>query len=173
MDDWEMLDGRPSLGDPLVRVLTALRPALNRGLNESWPDTPLTPSQARLLRTLRLRPGISTVEAAEELREDRAFAEAVIAELEHLDLVSVSADAADPSSRSLRLTGRGRTRTIAWRLRTTELVDQALAELEPAERAAIALALPALDHLALAFDHHADLAPRGRHPRRPPRTSVA
>jgi DNA-binding MarR family transcriptional regulator len=172
MDEWETADCHPSLAEPLVQVLTALRPVLNRGLNESWPDTPLTPTQARLLRILRLRPGISTAEAAEELHEDPRFTDAAIGELERLELVYRAPDPTAESS-TVRLTGRGRTRTLAWRLRTTELVDHALAGLEPAERATIALALPALEHLALAFDHRADMRTRRRQAHRPPGASVS
>ena len=64
----------PSLGTPLDRVLSDLRPFVHRAVNERWPGMPLSPSQARLLRIVRMRPGIATADVPAELREDRVVA---------------------------------------------------------------------------------------------------
>ena len=53
MSTMELHAPRPSLGEPLHRVLAGLRPVLQRALTRSWPDTPLRPSQARLFRVVR------------------------------------------------------------------------------------------------------------------------
>ena len=78
MSTMELHAPRPSLGEPLHRVLAGLRPVLQRALTRSWPDTPLRPSQARLLRVVRLCPGISPERAAAELREDSTVAQDLI-----------------------------------------------------------------------------------------------
>ena len=58
-----------------------MRPFVHRAVNERWPGMPLSPSQARLLRIVRLRPGIATADVPAELREDRVVAATVIDEL--------------------------------------------------------------------------------------------
>jgi DNA-binding MarR family transcriptional regulator len=138
---------RSSLGTPLDRVLTELHPVLNRALNRSWPATPLTPSQARLLRVVRLRPGISTQELSQELREDHTFASVLVEQLVRLELLAEGPDPESPHVNAVRLTAQGQLRAHAWRMKSTETLDRALDDLTSQERAAIALALPALEHL--------------------------
>jgi DNA-binding MarR family transcriptional regulator len=139
---------RSSLGTPLNHVLSEIHPVLNRALNRSWPAAPLTPSQARLLRVVRLRPGISTGELPQELHEDPRFAKTLVDQLVRLDLLADGPDPEDPHRNALRLTAQGQLRTHAWRMKSTETLDRALDELTSQERAAIAVALPALEHLA-------------------------
>jgi hypothetical protein len=141
---------RPSLGEPLHRVLAGLRPVLQRALTRSWPDTPLRPSQARLLRVVRLCPGISPERAAVELREDSTVAQDLIAQLVALELLDTRRSR-DGTEHELRLTDRGLVRTVAWQDKQHEVLDRALDTLSAHERASIALALPALEHLALAL----------------------
>jgi DNA-binding MarR family transcriptional regulator len=147
---------RPSLGMPLQRVLSNLRPALHRAVTESWPDTPLSPSQARLLRIVRLRPGIAAPEIAQELREEPSVASATIEELVQRELLAREPDPDDRRAHRLRLTMRGRLRNRAWRGKSTEVLDRALDTLTPQERAAIAIAIPSLERLAdaVAAQHH-------------------
>ena len=49
---------------------------------------------------------------------------------------------------SLRLTLKGHLRAREWRGKSTEVLDHALDTLTPQERAAIAIAIPALERLA-------------------------
>ena len=150
MSTMELHAPRPSLGEPLHRVLDELRPVLQRALNRSWPDAPLRPSQARLLRVVRLCPGISPERVAVELREDSTLARELIEELVALELLDARRSR-DGAELELRLTNRGRVRTVAWRDKQHEVLDRALEALSAHERASIALALPALEHLALAL----------------------
>jgi DNA-binding MarR family transcriptional regulator len=150
MSTMELHAPRPSLGEPLHRVLDGLRPSLQRALTRSWPETPLSPSQARLLRVVRLCPGISPDRAAVELREDSTLAHELIGQLVALDLLDTRCPR-DGSEVELRLTRRGRVRTVAWHDNQRDLLDRALDTLSVHERAAIALALPALEHLAVAL----------------------
>ena len=78
----------PSLGTPLDRVLSDLRPVVHRVVDERWPGMPLSPSQARLLRIVRLRPGIASTDVPSELREDPIVAATVIEELVHEELLT-------------------------------------------------------------------------------------
>jgi hypothetical protein len=147
MSTVELHTPRPSLGEPLHRVLDGLRPVLQQALTRSWPETPLSPSQSRLLRVVRLCPGISPDGAAVELREDLTFAQELIAQLVALELLDTRRSRSG-NEIELRLTHRGRVRTVAWQDKQSELLDRALDTLSAHERAAIALALPALEHLA-------------------------
>src|SRR4051812_46791483 len=137
----------PSLGVPLDRVLRNLRPVVHRAVDERWPGTPLSPSQARLVRIVRLRPGIATAEVPAELREDPIVAATVIEELVQEELLACAFDP-DDQVHSLRLTLKGHLRAREWRGKSTEVLDLALDALTPQERAAIAIAIPALEHLA-------------------------
>jgi hypothetical protein len=140
----------PSLGTPLDRVLSDLRPVVHRAVNERWPGMPLSPSQARLLRIVRLRPGIASADVPAELREDPIVAATVVEELVHEELLTCEPDPED-HVHSLRLTLKGHLRAREWRGRSTEVLDHALDTLTPQERAAIAIAIPALERLADAL----------------------
>ena len=150
MSTMELPASRRSLGAPLHRVLNGLRPVMQRALTRSWPETPLSPSQARVLRVVRLCPGISTRSVATELREDPTFAAAVATELVAMGLLEARRSG-ELDDVGLRLTHRGRVRTVAWVDNGRAVLDRALATLSQQDRAAIALALPALEHLAAAL----------------------
>ena len=147
MSTMELPASRRSLGAPLHRVLNGLRPVMHRALTRSWPETALSPSQARVLRIVRLCPGISTLDLATELREDPTLAAAIAAELIAMDLLEARGTGEDDDD-GLRLTHRGRVRTVAWVDNGRAVLDRALDTLSQQDRAAIALALPALEHLA-------------------------
>ena len=85
-----------------------------------------------------------------ELREDSTLAQELIAQLVALELLDMRRSR-DGEERELRLTDRGRLRTVAWKDKQHELLDRALDALSAHERASIALALPALEHLAVAL----------------------
>jgi DNA-binding MarR family transcriptional regulator len=142
---------RPSLGTPLDRVLGDLRPVLRRAVDDRWPAAPLSPSQARLLRIVHLRPGIATRDVPGELREDPRVAGSIIDELVHQELLTRESDPGDHGRQGLRLTMKGRLRNRDWRGKSTEVLDHALDTLRPQERAAIAIAIPALERLADAL----------------------
>ena len=76
-------------------MLSDLRPVVHRTVNERWPGRPLSPSQARLLRIVRLRPGIATADVPGELREDPLVAATVIEELVQEELLTSALDADD------------------------------------------------------------------------------
>jgi DNA-binding MarR family transcriptional regulator len=124
---------------------------LQQASRRNWPEPPLSPSQVRLLRLVRLCPGISPEHAAVDAREDGRFVTAVADQLVALDLLEVRRSGGDDPMQ-LRLTARGHARAAAWDGTRREVLDRALDRLAPQERAAIALALPALERLAFALD---------------------
>ena len=132
-------------------MLSDLRPVVHRAVNDRWPGMPLSPSQARLLRIVRLRPGIASTDVPAELREDPVVALTVIEELVHAELLTSEPDA-DDDARGLRLTLKGHLRARELRGKSTEVLDHALDTLTPQERAAIAIAIPALERLADALE---------------------
>jgi hypothetical protein len=110
----------------------------------------LSPSQARLLQVVRLCPGISPDRAAVELREHSTFVQELIGQLVALELLDTRRSR-DCDEVELRLTHRGRVRTVVLQNKRSELLDRALDTLSAQERASIALALPALEHLVVAL----------------------
>jgi hypothetical protein len=150
MSTIEVQTRRLSLGTPLHQVLTGLRPVLRHAVTRSSPEPPLSPTQARLLRVVRLSPGISPERSAAELRETTTFTQELIEQLVALELLETRSSR-DSSEVELRLTYRGVVRTVLWQDKGQELLDRALDTLSAQERAAIALALPALEHLAVAL----------------------
>ena len=140
----------PSLGAPLHEALDSLRPLLQRASRRHWPEAPLSRSQVRVLRLVRLCPGISPERAAADVREDDRWVTAVAEQLVALGLLEIRRGDGDRTE--LRLTTRGYARAAAWDGTRREVLDRALEQLEPQERAAIALALPALERLAFALD---------------------
>jgi hypothetical protein len=140
----------PSLGAPLHDALDSLRPLLQRASRRNWTEAPLSPSQARLLRLVRLCPGISPERAAQDAREDARLVTTVAEQLVALGLLELRLGEDDGIE--LRLTTRGHARAAAWDGTRRDVLDRALEQLAPQERAAIAIALPALERLAFALD---------------------
>jgi len=147
----ETKPGPPSLGVPLHDALEGLHPLLQHACRRNLAAVPLSPSQSRLLRQVRLCPGISPEHAAVDVREDDRFVTAVADQLVGLGLLE-QRRASDDDTVELRLTTRGHERAASWDDTRREVLDRALAQLTPPERAAIAVALPALERLAGALD---------------------
>jgi DNA-binding MarR family transcriptional regulator len=72
----------------------------------------------------------------------------IVAHLEHIGLVARAADEADRRAARLTLTSEGRERLMGIRSDRDAFLEHRLADLDPAERAALAAALPILRALA-------------------------
>jgi DNA-binding MarR family transcriptional regulator len=145
-----------SLGTPLYQALSDVRSALHRAVDRDWPSAPLSPSQARLLRAVRLRPGIGMTEVASELRIEPRVARAIVAKLVQQELLSREVDPEDSRFERIRVTRTGLMRLRLWRGRGADVLDHALDTLTAQQRARIALALPALEQLVDAVGLHDD-----------------
>jgi DNA-binding MarR family transcriptional regulator len=140
-----------SLGPPLQRVLSDLSPALGRATRRHDAEQTLSSAQARVLRLVRLHPGIGRERVSTELREDARVARLLVEGLVRAGLVEEGFDPSRPGTAVLRPTAAGRRRHLTWRARSSATLNDALDLLTAGERAAIALALPALEHLAVAL----------------------
>jgi DNA-binding MarR family transcriptional regulator len=105
-------------------------------------------SQVEVLACVRRQPGIGVREAATALRLAPNTVSTIVGQLVDAGLLRRDSDPEDARAVRLRLTKAGHRRVHAWRDRTAQAVDRALEALDAEERAALALALPALRHLA-------------------------
>ena len=151
MGTMQLHTGHPSLGAPLHRVLTSLRPVLQRALDRGV---------GRSRRCLRPRRACcrscACTRASRRDRLPSSFAEGaeftatLVAQLVALEILTWHG-ARDDANEGLRLTPRGRLRAVAWRDKAGEVLNHTLETLSAPERAAIAVALPALEHLVDAL----------------------
>ncbi len=94
------------------------------------------------------QPGISVTEAARELRVAPNTVSTLVTRLAAQDLLR--RERALPDGRAVRLavTAKAKRRMADWRDLRTELAQAAIARLAPADREALAAAVPALVRLA-------------------------
>lgn len=132
----------------LLAAISAVRRTARRAVRHSWATEPLPTAQGELLRLVAARPGLSVAEAAQELRLAPNTVSTLVGRLAEQDLLSRARS--QPDSRSVRLTvtGQAEQRIAQWRDLRAELASQALATLPPADRHALASAIPALLRLA-------------------------
>ena len=132
----------------LLAAISAVRRTARRAARRSWATEPLPTAQGELLRLVAARPGLSVAEAAQELRLAPNTVSTLVGRLAGQDLLS--RERSQPDSRSVRLTvtGQAEQRIAEWRDLRAELASQALATLPPADRTALASAIPALLRLA-------------------------
>ncbi len=131
----------------LIGVLGPLQRSLRKRAREDWPLEPLATAQVELLRTIRHRPGISIGEAAAELRIAPNTASTLANQLVAAGLVTRAADPRDRRSVRLSVTPAAARRMAAWNDRRHQVLDAALARLDPGERAALAAAVGPLNQL--------------------------
>jgi len=107
-------------------------------------------AQVELLQQLAAQPGSRVNDLAADLRLAPNTVSTLLAQLSDAGMVQRSADPADRRSRRLSLTGTGSHQLHAWQ---QAMLAQALGRIDPADRAAVLLALPALERLSVALDH--------------------
>lgn len=130
--------------DQLDNAVTGLFARLREHLVDQGTSVP----QARVLRELRERGPSRITELAAAMQVSQPTMTAQVQRLEQQHLVERAADAADGRAVLVTLTGAGRDTLAAIVRSRTALLQQGLAGLEPADRAAITAAIPALQRLA-------------------------
>jgi DNA-binding MarR family transcriptional regulator len=148
----------------LLAAIGAVRRVARRAVRTASYAEPLPPARSELLRLAARRPGIGVAEAAAELRLAPNSVSTMVSKLTEDGLLSRDRGAADGRSVRLTVTEAGAARIEQWRDIRTDLAGRALDRLAPADRRALAAAIPALARLAEQMEEL--LSPGGRPPLR-------
>jgi DNA-binding MarR family transcriptional regulator len=138
---------QPSGGE-LLSAISLVRRSARRAVRQVWEQEPLPPAQGELLKLAAERPGITVADAAQELRLAPNTVSTLVGKLTCAGLLSRGRGPQDARVALLTVTDSARQRLAQWRDLRAELADDALAGLSPADRRALAAALPALLRLA-------------------------
>ncbi len=138
---------RPS-GDELLSAISLVRRTARRAVRQAWAQEPLPPAQGELLKLAASRPGITVADAAQELRLAPNTVSTLVGKLTAAGLLTRSRGPQDARTALLTVTDSARQRLAQWRDLRAELAERALAQMPPADRGALAAALPALLRLA-------------------------
>jgi DNA-binding MarR family transcriptional regulator len=140
------------LADRLVESLGSVRRQLRRSAGRPWPAAPpLSGAQVELVRLVRQEPGATVSEAADALRLAPNTVSTLVGQLTDAGLLRREPDRADRRVARLHVTQVARQRLEQWRDHRIELTARALDGLVPADRDAIATAVPALARFACAL----------------------
>ncbi|WP_349876071.1 MarR family transcriptional regulator [Micromonospora sp. HUAS YX12] len=120
---------------------------------------PLPEAQVELLLLVRETPGISGKEVARRLCTAPNTVSTLVRDLTDAGLLARDRDPGDRRVLRLRVTEAARARMADYETNRAALLDEALAELDPAARAAILAAAPHLDALLGALRGHVRPAP--------------
>jgi DNA-binding MarR family transcriptional regulator len=148
--------GSEALAQDLLAAMGLVRRHVRRLTGRPWPLSPLTASQSELIRLVRYNPDISVTEAASELGLAANTVSTLVGQLTELGLLRRMPDRHDRRIARLSLTTPAKRQVEAWRDRRAALVTQVLDRLDPADRAALRDALPALSALAEQLRPHRD-----------------
>ena len=147
--------GIRELSGGLLAVMGPLRRALRRSARQGLPGAPLPTAQVELVRVVRLQPGISVREAAQQLGVAANTVSTLVNQLVAAGLLERGRDPADRRTARLELTEAARRRAAHWLDQREQTLAGALAGLSAEERAAIARALPALHQVLRALERDA------------------
>ncbi|MET7471716.1 MarR family winged helix-turn-helix transcriptional regulator [Micromonospora sp. NPDC005686] len=128
---------------------------------------PLPEAQVELLLLVRETPGISGKEVARRLCTAPNTVSTLVRGLADAGLLARDRDPGDRRVLRLRVTEAARARMADYETNRAALLDEAMAELDPAAQAAILAAAPHLDALLAALRGHARPEPPGRAPGNP------
>jgi DNA-binding MarR family transcriptional regulator len=140
------------LGDELMTTMAATRRQVRRRLRPRGIGPQLRGAQAELLRVVHRSPGIGVAAAARELHLAANSVSTLVNQLTDLGLLVRETDPADRRAIRLHPTDVAVRRMQEWRHARAEYVGDGVAALDPADRAAIAAALPALSTLLAHLD---------------------
>jgi DNA-binding MarR family transcriptional regulator len=132
----------------LLSAISQVHRMARRAVRQAWDEDPLPPAQGELLRLAASMPGITVADAAQELRLAPNTVSTLVGKLTAAGLLTRNRDAQDARVALLTVTDAARQRLAQWRDLRADLAGQALARLSPADRRALAAALPALLRLA-------------------------
>lgn len=141
-----------TLAEGLLDQVSALRRATRACDGRPPVFSTLSPSQLELLRLVRRSPGISVTEAARLLAVAPNTVSTLVRALSLRRVLVRAVDAADRRVARLDLTPEMRRSATAWRDRRAALVAGAIARLDPAQRAPLGAALPALAAVAQGLE---------------------
>jgi DNA-binding MarR family transcriptional regulator len=132
----------------LLSAISQVHRMARRAVRQAWDEDPLPPAQGELLRLAASMPGITVADAAQELRLAPNTVSTLVGKLTAAGLLTRNRDAQDARVALLTVTDAARQRLAQWRDLRADLAGQVLARLSPADRRALAAALPALLRLA-------------------------
>jgi len=144
--------GARELSAGLLAVIGPLRRALRRAARQGLAVAPLPTAQVELLRVVRLQPGTSVREAAQQLGVAANTVSTLVNRLVAAGLLERGQDPDDRRAARLGLTPLARRRVALWRDQREQALAAALAELDAEEREAVARALPALHRVLQALE---------------------
>ena len=132
----------------LMTAISAVRRSARRASRHAWPADLLPAAQVELLRLAAAQPGITVTGAARELRVAPNTVSTLVSRLTAAGLLR--RERALPDGRAVRLavTARAQRRMADWHDLRTELAQEAITRLPPADQQALAGAVPALLRLA-------------------------
>ena len=136
------------IAEPLVEAVSSFRRSVRRAAGRPWPTADLSGSQAELVRLVRREPGIPVSAAAQRLTLAGNTVSTLVRQLVDAGLLQRAVDPGDRRIARLTVTPAARRRIDGWRDHRIERVTEGLARLDPADRAALEAAIPALDRLA-------------------------
>jgi DNA-binding MarR family transcriptional regulator len=142
----------PTTSDEVLRVVVGLRRVLRRRLRARFGQPPLRGAQAELLQQVEAEPGVGVAAAARALYLAGNSVSTLVNQLVDAGLLRRDPDPDDRRAVRLFLTPAAVERLAQRRRARRELLDDGLAQLAPTERAAIAAALPALEHLLATLE---------------------
>jgi DNA-binding MarR family transcriptional regulator len=146
-------DGDPiEVGDALMTTMAAIRRQVRRELRPRGIGPQLRGGQIELLRVAHDQPGIGVAAAARELHLAANTVSTLVNQLAELGMLVREVDPADRRAIRLYATDEAVRRMREWRQARAQLVGTGIAALDPADRAAIAAALPALRILLAHLD---------------------
>ncbi|MEU6664374.1 MarR family transcriptional regulator [Streptomyces sp. NPDC046821] len=137
-----------SSADALADTLAAVQRLTRRRLRHGLSAPLLRGAQVELLRLVGDRPGMRVSEAARELHLAGNSVSTLVNQLVKAGYLRRETDPTDRRSALLYATPAALARLHDWQVRRGALMREQLAALDPADRAALAAALPALRKLA-------------------------
>ena len=121
-------------------------------MRSAWPGQPLPPAESELLRLAAARPGIGVADAARELRLAPNTVSTLVGRLTAAGLLERARAASDGRSVRLTVTAKAEARIAGWRDLRADLAGRALDRMTPADRQALAAAIPALLRFAAQLE---------------------
>lgn len=142
--------------EALSDALAGLQRLIRRRLRGGTDGPQLRGAEIDLLRLVAERPGLGVSEAAKELYLAGNSVSTLVNQLVRDGYLIRETDPADRRAARLLTTPAADTRLRDWRQRRAVLVRRQVDRLDPAERAALEAALPALHRLAANLHEEAE-----------------
>jgi DNA-binding MarR family transcriptional regulator len=131
----------------LTDVVARLRRVLRASIRADYPWESLPMAQVELLQSLAETAPARVGDLAARLRLAPSTVSGLISQMINSGLIERGTDPSDRRAAVVDLSDLGRVQLTDWNAAHQRRIAAALADLEPAERAAIDAALPALTHL--------------------------